>query len=567
MCGGWVRSLAGDRDGSWRPVAGWRSPHNRGPPLALKTLREPLKVEAGPYVLIAAAAARTSHGTNVELHLERENVALEVTVCNVSSHTDRTQTAERLAEVSGERRGPFEAALVQVASGVEGLLRKGEAIPRVEKADKPSTLCSDPEPWPESMPTAGVLEEVVRLLARYVVLPAEKVTAVALFIAYTHVFDSFEVSPYLGITSATMGCGKSRLMSVLRHLVARPLATSNASPASVFRSVELWHPTLLVDEGDTFLKLHDELRGILNSGHTRDTAAVLRVTGEQHEPASFSTWSPKVFALIGELPPTLADRSVVIRIVRKRTDEKTARLLTGQLMNVCLETRRRLVRWGQDNQDALRHSLPPVPDELSDRAADNWSPLLAVADLAGEEWPERARRAAVSLSTAAAEPQEFSVMALHDVWTLLELRGPRIRTEDVVAALVRLEERPWSAYPKDRCLDARTLAGLLKSFGIRPRDARIDGGIHKTYGRDQFLDAISRYPMSPPPQLSGLERPNERTDKHLGVADDPPRHADVAEVAPQRASVCESTPSSPKPVCVADRSELGPPAPAHPRRP
>jgi Protein of unknown function (DUF3631) len=45
----------------------------------------------------------------------------------------------------------------------------------------------------------------------------------------------------------------------------------------------------------------------------------------------------------------------------------------------------------------LTDAEPELPDELSDRMQDVWEPLLAVAELAGDEWANRARTAAVDL--------------------------------------------------------------------------------------------------------------------------------------------------------------------------
>jgi putative DNA primase/helicase len=73
-------------------------------------------------------------------------------------------------------------------------------------------------------------------------------------------------------------------------LVPRALLSSNISPALLFRIVEKYSPTLLVDEADSFLRDKEELRGILNSGHTRDAAYVVRTVGDENEPRRFSTW-------------------------------------------------------------------------------------------------------------------------------------------------------------------------------------------------------------------------------------------------------------------------------------
>ena len=94
------------------------------------------------------------------------------------------------------------------------------------------------------------------------------------------------------------------------------LSASNISSAALFRSIEKWVPTLLIDEADSFATKNDELRGVLNSGHTPQTAFVVRCIGDDSEPRIFSTWGCKALAAIGKLPDTVMDRSIEIRLRR-----------------------------------------------------------------------------------------------------------------------------------------------------------------------------------------------------------------------------------------------------------
>ncbi len=82
--------------------------------------------------------------------------------------------------------------------------------------------------------------------------------------------------------------GAAKDMNVTNKLVPKGV-TSNTSAASIFRIIERFQPTLLLDEADTHLKNNDELRGIINSGHHRTAAYVLRVAGDELEPKLFST--------------------------------------------------------------------------------------------------------------------------------------------------------------------------------------------------------------------------------------------------------------------------------------
>ena len=179
-----------------------------------------------------------------------------------------------------------------------------------------------PEPEPSANPVDGavLLDEIVSAIQRYVVLPLHAARACACWVVHTFLAEHFLVSPRLSISSPTKGCGKTTLLDVLYRLVLRPLLASNVTPAAVFRVIEKYKPCLLIDEADTFLGINDELRGILNSGH-RKGGAVLRVTGDDLEPRQFATFAPCGIALIGTLPPTLADRSIPVELNRRRPNE------------------------------------------------------------------------------------------------------------------------------------------------------------------------------------------------------------------------------------------------------
>ena len=167
---------------------------------------------------------------------------------------------------------------------------------------------------------------------------------------------------------------------MLGELVARPLPTSNASVAAVFRIVEMAAPTLLIDEADTFLKENDELRGILNTGH-RKGGQVTRTIGDDHEPRQFSTWAPAAIAMIGKLPDTLEDRAVTVSLRRKKPIEQVKQF-RGDRTFEFKQLARKIARWTADNRASLTASDPDT-GALFNRAADNWRPLLAIADRAG----------------------------------------------------------------------------------------------------------------------------------------------------------------------------------------
>lgn len=354
----------------------------------------------------------------------------------------------------------------------------------------------DVEPWSEPVDTTELLEEIASIVGRYVVLADEAITATALWIVYTYVHSQARISPILAIESPDMRCGKTTLLHLLDALVTRPLPVSNISAASLFRVVEKYKPTLIIDEADAFLKDNEELRGILNSGHTRGTAYVIRTVGEDHEPRSFSTWCPKAIALIGDLPRTLTDRAIVIPMRRKRPDE----LITKLPLDVSAllgATRRRCLRWA-DTEAAYLNPSPACPSGLNDRAADNWSMLLAIADTAVSGWPERARAAALALTGNGEDNEAAGVMLLSDLKTLFQDRDVgRLLSSDIVSALTLLEDRPWPDWSRGKPITVRQIARLLRPFGIQPKTLRAGAGRGKGYECAQFADAFARYLPEP----------------------------------------------------------------------
>lgn len=368
-----------------------------------------------------------------------------------------------------------------------------------------SELFPEIDPWPDPVNGAELLDEIRGTLNRYCILPRHAAETITLWVLYTHTIDASFTAPILALESAEKRCGKTTALSVLSQLCHRALMASNISPASTFRAIDKWQPTLIVDEADSFLKENEALRGILNSGHTRSCAFVIRTVGDDHEPKQFKTWGPKVIALIGNLPATLTDRSIVIKMFRKRRDEQIEKL--KKHLTDFKDLQRKCLRWASDNIEALKKADPNIPLGLHDRATDNWTPLLAIADLAGGEWPKMARRAAVALSDCNGEDDTAGVMLLKDIRDYLEETGAdRCVSADLCYHLAKMEERPWPEWSKGKPITTRQVAKLLNPFGIIPNTIRVGNEIHKGYKKDAFIESLSRYlPSTPISSVTSLQ--------------------------------------------------------------
>jgi hypothetical protein len=353
----------------------------------------------------------------------------------------------------------------------------------------------EPEPWPEPVNGAELLNAVGGVIRRHVVLGDAACDTTALWILHTYLTEQFAISPRLCVRSPMKGCGKTLMLDVLAPLVRRPLPTANVTPAAVFRVIEKYHPTLLVDEADTFIRESDELRGVLNSGH-RKGGQVLRTVGDDHEPRAFSTYGPCAVALIGSLPDTLHDRSVVVDLKRRLKTELVESFRcdrTGHLDALA----RKAARWAAGNGAQIGEIDPAVPAGIVNREADNWRPLLAIADIAGGGWPDRARRAAETAHAAGAADDASSLVEilLCDVRAILtERNSDRIASAELVTTLVEIEGRPWAEMGKTRKpLTQNRLAKLLRPLRIAPETIRIEDKTAKGYLAHRFTDAFARF--------------------------------------------------------------------------
>ena len=358
--------------------------------------------------------------------------------------------------------------------------------------------------------TPELLDEIGATIKRFVIVPDSSVAAITLWAVLTYCYDSFGVCPILTILSPEKQCGKTTLMEMLMVLVTRCLPTSNCTSAVIFRSVEAFRPTLLIDEADSFMNDQDELRGILDSGHRKAFAFAIRTVGDEHKPAKFSTWCPKAFAAIGKLPDTLMDRSIVIHMRRKTAGESVERLRFERISDEMEPIRRKVARWVQDNHMTIALSDPVGPDSLDDRAQDNWRPLLSIAAAAGGRWPELARQSAIKLSGRRAEVDESArTMLLVDIQAIFNCHGvDRIASDEIVADLVEREDRPWPEWKKGKPITTTQIARLLKPFDIKPKVLRLPSKQARGYELEDFNDAFSRYLPSPtvPPSQANKDR-------------------------------------------------------------
>lgn len=411
--------------------------------------------------------------------------------------SDKTQDETRLAEIAKMAPFVYEQAREELAKklGVRlSFLDKKFAAMRAKPGDQAEDPFVDVEPASDPVDGAELMEMLQSAILRFCILPDHSAPLIAAWVLHTWAHDSFEISPVLGIVSPEKRCGKTTALSVISSLVPRAMHAVNISASVLFRVIEKYKPTVMVDEADTFLDAdkNGDMRGMLNGGHNRLSAYVWRSHGDDHEPRQFKVWAPKAVAMIGNLPDTLEDRSLVVRLRRKRGGEKVERFRADRV-NDFLPLRQKAARWAKDYALTLANADPLVPDALHDRAQDNARCICAIADAVGGHWPATIRAALVGMhhNVETDQPQSSGVLLLRDVAKVFETqRSDRIGSTELLNALCALEESPWNEWRGGRLpITPHGIAKLLKPYDIAPRRNMTQ----RFYSRGDFADAFHRY--------------------------------------------------------------------------
>lgn len=349
------------------------------------------------------------------------------------------------------------------------------------------------EPWPDEINPIDLFNDLNRCVKRFIVCPDETAQAVALWVGMTWLMDAVQVAPLAVITAPEKRCGKSQLLFLIGRLVKTPLTASNITAAALFRVIDAWQPTLLIDEADAFMKDNEELRGLINCGHTRDSAYIVRVVGDSHTPTKFNAWGAKAISGIGHLADTLMDRAIVLELRRKLPHESVERFRHAEpdYFDVLAA---KLARFADDYRDKVRQARPHLPERLNDRAQDNWEPLLAIADAIGGAWPDIARKAALKISGSESDSMSIGVELLHDIKEVFDEKGiTKISTADLITALCGDDEKPWATYNRGKQISPRQVSNKLSGYGIKSINVRLGVVVKKGFELEQFGESFHRY--------------------------------------------------------------------------
>lgn len=359
----------------------------------------------------------------------------------------------------------------------------------------------------KSQPVASPIElshplnEIEKFLQRFVAYPSDHARiAHVLWIAHTHLMDSWDTTPRIAFLSPERGSGKSRALEVTALLVPRPIESINVSAAYLIRKIseQDGRPTLLYDEIDTVFgpkskHNNEEIRALLNAGYRKhSTVGRCIPSGKEFLTQEMSAFCAVALAGLGYLPDTIHSRSIIINMRRRANYEKIEpyrqrdQALAGENLKQLLED------WTTSIKAKVGNPFPDLPEGIVDRNADIWESLITIADCADEEWSDRARVAAVALVADSVDMvASLGVRLLGDMKPIFGEKES-ISTEEILTALRRMPEAPWSDI-RGKPIDSRVLASKLSPYGIRPTTIRTGPTTPKGYLKADFIDAWTRY--------------------------------------------------------------------------
>ncbi len=347
----------------------------------------------------------------------------------------------------------------------------------------------------------ALVRDTESFICKYVVLPSAARLPLALWAIATHIFDSFDAFPYLCLTSPAPRCGKTRVLELLELLCARPWRGTAPTEAAIFRFVESHQPTLLLDEVESLASRKKSERdsavlAILNAGY-RAGQLVPRCVGNSHELQNFKVYCPKAFAAIGTLPPTLADRSIIVPMQRRAKSEPVSRfkfVRAKEEVKPLVALIKLAAKTFAAEIKATYTDLPELPF-LTDRDDEIFSPLFAVCAVLCPvrlKELEASAKALCDAKAVGAADDSLPLQALHHIFELWPEGQNSWLGREALAALKTKDDSPWQG---DVELSSRKLARWMRGFGVNVRQVRTPSGNGKGYVFDELKRAISSYPV------------------------------------------------------------------------
>jgi len=217
--------------------------------------------------------------------------------------------------------------------------------------------------------------EIEEYLHRYIDLPARELKLSAKYIRLTYICDKLQELSYLRAIGER-GNGKSRFIMATGLACYRPVILVNISAAVLYRMVDLFHPTLIIDEANSAQDSDDAaaMLQVLNAGFQRG-AKVMRceqkASGSGYDIKTYDPFGAKIIASL-KTGESQAFESRCIRVLMERTHRKDIKLrLSEEMFKAAESLRNKLTLWRLRNwQRDFEADLDRAEDELKAHIID-----------------------------------------------------------------------------------------------------------------------------------------------------------------------------------------------------
>lgn len=368
----------------------------------------------------------------------------------------------------------------------------------IDTTSTPSAIW-DVEPWSEPVVTAALLRDLIDKIDQHFATRPYEVLTIALWVMMAWVHEIATYSTILAATSPEPDSGKTTMLGTTSFLVPRPFSVVEATGPNIYRFVDAHKPTFILDEADTIFKRKPDINSIFNASWTKGTKIPRQVKiGGVYVTVWFDPFCPKAIGVLGSnVPRALASRCITIKTLPKRREDKQSFDHVDD--EVFATLRRQLARWSGDNASALKNARPLYPANFNNRLQVNWRLLLAVAELAGGQWPKKAREAAEHISRTARKPS-LGLQLLAAMQKMFVGRA-EITSEEIVTQLRSDLDSIWVDYRGKGQITQRQVADLLEQYDITPHPlhpTKRKNFARRGYKLAQFVDVFARYVPSDP---------------------------------------------------------------------
>jgi len=346
---------------------------------------------------------------------------------------------------------------------------------------------------------------VARLLAE----PASTIDVLALWVLHAWFVEAarpFFVSPRLVLRGVDARADHARALRVLGWLAPAPLVVSRAIARHVLEAVAAERPTLLIDDNDGGTLYRRDMRAALTAGALCDGQFLVART-RRHPSGRLPCFAPAAIATTLTLPEDLRLRSIVVPMTPAAAAVRRGPALGMPPVEV-LRLRAELAAFADQAAGRLSAQLTAGADALPRHVAgpsrDNWAPLLAIAQVLGEDVAARAVVAAVTLAEADVTPTS-NLALLADIRAVVPLDDKvGVTTAALLDTLTAEAELPWARIRRGARLDARELADRLRAFGVRPATLRLaQDSFARGYRNADLRAAFDQYLAEAAPARDG----------------------------------------------------------------